>query len=161
MKCIIADAGPIIALCKIDQLKLLIQLFKPCIITQTVYDEVVSGNDTAVTCLKQAVANNHICIEQTNAIIPDLVKVLDKGEATSISLALEKGKCTLLIDEVQGRWVARKLKIPFLGLAGILILAKEKQLINAVIPLLVEVRNNGYWLSDKLLKEIAILCNEK
>jgi predicted nucleic acid-binding protein len=55
MKCIIADAGPIIALCKIDKLNLFITLFKTCYITTAVYNEVISGNDIAVDCIKLAV----------------------------------------------------------------------------------------------------------
>ena len=160
MKCIIADAGPIISLCKIDQLGLLLQLFSPCIITQVVYDEITAGNDVAVDCLKQAIDNKNIAIENAKTISNKIVNVLDQGEATSISLALEKGNCALLIDEAQGRHVARHLKIPFLGLAGLFILAKEKQLINAVIPLLLAIRKNNYWMSDKFIQSIAIKVKE-
>ncbi len=75
MKCIIADAGPIIALCKIGQLKLLIQLFNPCIITQAVYNEVVEGNDIAVDCLKSAVSSNQVTIEPAESVTLDLETV--------------------------------------------------------------------------------------
>ena len=161
MKCIIADAGPIISLCKIGQLKLLIQLFSSCIITRAVYDEVVAGNDIAVDCLKSAVSSNQVSIEPAEPGTLDLVKILDEGEASSITLALEKGNCALLIDDAQGRHIAKQLKIPIIGLAGLLVLAKEKQLIDKVIPLLIEIRKNNYWLSDKLLQGIAVIAKEK
>ena len=161
MKCIIADAGPIISLCKIGQLELLIQLFSPCIITRAVYDEVIAGNDISVDCLKSAVSSNQVSIEPAEPVTLDLVKILDEGEATSISLALEKGNCALFIDEAQGRHIARQLKVPIIGLAGLLVLAKEKQLINEVMPLLIEIRKNNYWLSDKLLQGIALKAKEK
>lgn len=161
MKCIIADAGPIISLCKIGRLNLLMQLFKPCYITQAVYNEVVAGNDIAVDCLKSAVDFIQVIIESPHPVAPDLVTILDDGEATSITLALNKGNCALLIDEAQGRHIAKQLKIPIIGLAGLLVLAKEKQLINAVMPLLVDIRRNDYWLSDKLLQGIAKKAKEK
>ena len=161
MKCIIADAGPIIALCKIDKLNLLITLFKSCYITTVVYNEVISGNDIAVDCIKLAVEKGLLIIETTNIKEKESVKLLDRGEATSIMLALSKHDCALLIDEFKGRSIAKQLHIPVIGLAGILLLAKEKKLINAVIPLLQDVRNNGYWLSDKFLEGIARKLGEK
>jgi len=161
MKCIIADAGPIIALCKIDKLNLLITLFKFCYITAEVYNEVILGNDAAVDCIKLAVENKQLIIETTNIKEQASVRLLDKGEATSIMLALSKDNCALLIDEFKGRNIAKQLHIPVIGLAGLLLLAKEKKLIKTVMPLLQDVRNNGYWLSDKFLKDIALKVGEK
>ena len=42
-----------------------------------------------------------------------------------------------------------------------LVLAKEKKLIDTVMPLLLEVRNNNYWVSDKLLQGIALKAKEQ
>jgi len=43
MKTVIADAGPIIALSRIDKLELLKQIFQQVVITETVRDEIL-GN---------------------------------------------------------------------------------------------------------------------
>ena len=67
----------------------------------------------------------------------------------------------MLIDEVKGRNIAKHLEVPVIGLAGLLVLAKKKSMINAVMPLLFEIRDNGYWLSDKFLNDISIICDEK
>jgi predicted nucleic acid-binding protein len=77
MKCIIADAGPIIALCKIDKLNLLITLFKTCYITAEVYNEVISGNDIAIDCIKLAVENKQLIIETTYIKEQASVRLLD------------------------------------------------------------------------------------
>jgi len=161
MKCIITDAGPIIALCKINQFQLVTQLFNQCMITQEVYEEVITGTDHAVSCLQQAISSNQIKVKPSNKISLDLLKILDKGEATSISLAIENSQCALLIDEAKGRQIAQHLDIPIIGLAGLLLLAKKKQMIKSVLPLLITIRKKGYWLSDKFIKEIAHLSNEK
>lgn len=160
MRCIIADAGPIIALCKIREFELVVQLFKQCLITQTVFEEVLTGTDSAVNCLKQAVKTNTVIIKPSNKITSDLLKTLDMGESTSISLALESKASALLIDEFKGRQIAQHLGIPVIGLAGLLLLAKKKHLIPSVMPLLFEIRDNGYWLSEKFLKDIAKLSDE-
>ncbi len=159
-KCIIADAGPIIALCKIQKLRLLNQLFETCFITEEVYQEVISGNDIAVNCLQSAVKNQHIKVVSIKNINSDLLILLDLGEVSSISLALKQKHCALLIDEAKGRHVAKQYKLSVIGLAGLLILAKKHHLINTVLPLLIDVRNNGYWLSNNFLHEVAKLSNE-
>lgn len=159
-KCIIADAGPIIALCKIQKLRLLDKLFETCFITEDVYQEVISGNDIAVNCLQLAVKNHHINIEPIKKINLDLKTLLDPGEASSITLALKQKQCALLIDEAKGKHIAKQLKLSVIGLAGILILAKKHHFIDAVLPLLIDVRKNGYWLSNNFLNEVAKLSNE-
>ncbi len=159
-KCIIADAGPVIALCKIQELRLLDQLFETCFITDDVYQEVISGNDIAVNCLQSAVKNHHIKIESITNISLDLKILLDLGEASSITLALKQIQCALLIDQAKGRHIAKQLKLSVIGLAGLLILAKKHHLIDAVIPVLIDVRNNGYWLANNFLHEVAKWSNE-
>ena len=163
-KCIIADAGPIIALCKIQKLRLLNQLFETCFITEEVYQEVISGNDIAVNCLQSAVENQQFKVVSIKNISSDLQILLDLGEASSLSLALKQKPnqkhCALLIDEAKGRHIAKQYKLSVIGLAGLLILAKKHHLINTVLPLLIDVRNNGYWLSNNFLHEVAKLSNE-
>ncbi|MCP3851907.1 MAG: DUF3368 domain-containing protein [Gammaproteobacteria bacterium] len=159
-KCIIADAGPIIALCKIQKLMLLNQLFETCCITEEVYQEVISGNDTAVDCLQSAVKNCYIKIESVDNISLDLKILLDPGEASSITLALKQKQSALLIDEAKGRHIAQQYKLSVIGVAGLLILAKKHHLIDAVLPLLIDIRENGYWLSNNFLHEVAKLTSE-
>ncbi len=160
-KCIIADAGPIIALCKIQKLILLEQLFEICFITEEVYQEVISGNDVAVNCLQSAINNQYIKLETVKNIDSDLKILLDSGEASSITLALKQKQCSLLIDEAKGRHIAKQYKLSVIGFAGLLMLAKKHLLIDAVLPLLIDLRNNGYWLSDNFLREVGKLSNEK
>jgi len=161
MKCIIADAGPIIALCKIGKLKLLNKLFDQCIVSDTVFNEVVKGTDSSANCLKKAIEVNQFTVKQARAITATALYVLDEGEASSISLAIEIGDCGLLIDEFKGREVAKRLGVPVIGTAGLLLLAKKKGIIPSVIPLLLEIRANGYWFSDKFLLEISVIADEK
>lgn len=160
MKCIIADAGPIIALCKVKKLQLLEQLFPQCIITQTVYQEVSAGSDSSVECIKSAVQEKCIIVFPDPPDELDRINYLDPGESSSISLAIKKPECLLLIDEAKGRQVAKQLKLPLIGLAGLLLLAKKKGYLYAVIPCLLEMRHKGYWFSDKFINEIALIAEE-
>jgi uncharacterized protein len=48
-----------------------------------------------------------------------------------------------------------------LGTAGMLLLAKRRGVIESVIPLLDEIRRQGYWLSDALVAQVRRLAGEQ
>lgn len=56
-----------------------------------------------------------------------------------------------------GRAEARRQGLPILGTAAVLVLAKERNLIPACGPLLVAMRDEGYFLSDAL---VAVVLNQ-
>jgi len=90
----------------------------------------------------------------------DVLSELDEGEKQAVALAsdLDEG-VLLLIDDHTGRQAARRLGIAVTGLIGLLLLAKERGLVGKVGPLLDELRQAGYWLSDEVIgiaKGIAV-----
>lgn len=66
----------------------------------------------------------------------------------------------LLIDEKLGRNAAIKFHLSIIGTAGVLLLAKKKKLIPKIAPLINELKENGYYLSKELIKEILKLGKE-
>jgi len=52
-------------------------------------------------------------------------KSVDKGEASTIALALELGDCILIIDDKKGRHLAQELNIELTGTLGTLLKAKQ------------------------------------
>lgn len=86
---------------------------------------------------------------------------LDSGAAEALSLALEIHADAVLIDEAAGRRAAMVLKVPFVGVAGVLIRAKTERLIPAVRPLLERLRNEaGFWLHPRFEAEVLSLAGE-
>jgi predicted nucleic acid-binding protein len=65
-----------------------------------------------------------------------------------------------VIDDAAGRRTAQQLGIKVIGFAGLLLIAKKRGLIQSVSPLLISARQEGYWLSDELLKAVKSLANE-
>jgi predicted nucleic acid-binding protein len=51
---------------------------------------------------------------------------MDKGEASSIALAIELQNSTLIIDEIKGRRIAKSYNIDIIGTIGILLIADKK-----------------------------------
>ena len=56
--------------------------------------------------------------------------------------------------------LAEKLNIATTGLVGLLVVAKEMGFVESVGPLIEDLRNNGYWLSDDLITTAKRLAGE-
>ena len=86
---------------------------------------------------------------------------LDDGEIAALALALERGIRNVLIDETAGRAAAIALGLRPSGLLGLLVEAKSRGLVSAVLPLLDRLRNEaGFRVSDPLRIRIAIDAGE-
>ena len=69
-------------------------------------------------------------------------------------------RATLLMDDRAGRTAAAMPGLPVVGTAGLLIQAKGRGLVPAVLPLLQTIRSNGYRFTDALLAAAAKLAGE-
>lgn len=97
-KIIISDTSCLIALSNIGMLHILKDLFEEVLITPEENDEF--GNQLPNWIIVSQAKNK---LKQT-----EIENKLDKGEASSIALALEIPSSTLIIDEVKGRNIAKK-----------------------------------------------------
>ena len=70
------------------------------------------------------------------------------------------GDVLLLIDDRAGREVAKELNISVSEMVGILLLARGKRMVEKISPLLEELRDKGYWLSDEVLQAAKRLAGE-
>jgi predicted nucleic acid-binding protein len=160
---IIADTGPLIALALIDQLTILNKLFEKVYITEAVLHETTvdtskAGAKTILTALNNQEIIKHD-IDKNSDFLLELLNILDKGEAESLSLAKKLGGIAL-IDEKRGRNVGMKNHIKIISTAAILLKAKQSGKVLLVKPLLSKLTKSGYRLSDRLINEILKLCNE-
>jgi len=160
-KIIISDAGPLIALAKINRLDLLNQLFEQVWIPKAVLEELeINSGKKGALVLKNIIENKKwIKIKEVLDIPLNLKKVLDLGELQAIILA-KKEKIPLLIDEKIGRKFAKKEGVKIVGTAALFVVAKQKGIIKKVNPILDEIRNSGYRLSDGICNKILELAGE-
>ena len=95
----------------------------------------------------------------TDAALVSLLTVeLHLGEAEAIALALEMKADRLLMDEREGRAMARQLGLELTGVLGILLRAKKKGQIKAIRPEIDALRSNARFfiaptLEATILKE--------
>lgn len=172
---VIADAGPLIGLARIGRLSLLPQLFGTVSVTKWVADEVLAGGDFAdIGVLKAAfvepwlqtvaVVTAQADIWQTQCAALINLHQIDMGEATALVLAqqlTDQGDAPLLLmDDHRGRQAAQHSKIATMGTAGVLLLAKQANAIAAVKPVLQALRENGYFLSNRLIDAVLAQAGE-
>lgn len=163
-KIIVADASPLIIFSRIKRLDLITKTLGQIIIPTSVMNEcIISGSSRPGGAAILIAMNKKLIVTMPD---PDMTQYLDlpialgRGEATAIVLA-SKLNIGLLIDEKLGRKTAKKMNISTIGTAGTLLLAKKKKLINKVAPLIQELKNNGYFLSEQLIKEVLVKAKEK
>jgi predicted nucleic acid-binding protein len=158
---VVSDTGPLIALAKIDRLAVLEQVFGEVSIPTAVHRELLAKTGPESARLDDALLK-FIRVTGIPSLAPEVriaTMRLDVGEQQAVALAYED-RVPLMIDDRLGRAAARRLGLTITGLVGVLIRAKEAELIRAVCPLLDEARQQGYWLSDETLEVAAKLAGE-
>jgi len=150
-KIIISDTSCLIALQNIGLLNLLKDLYQEILITQEVKNEFGSDLPDWIIVLEVKNKEKQAEIEER----------LDKGEASSIALALEIKDSVLIIDEIKGRKIAKSLNIEIIGTIGILLLADKRGLIKDVLSIILRLVNKGFRLSDKLIDKLIEKYSKK
>jgi predicted nucleic acid-binding protein len=156
---IVCDASPLIAFSICDKLDLLDTLFKEVVIPEMVYTEVSPEGKPEASKIA-AWAQGKIQKAGKQSLFQVVNLNLDAGESEAIALYWEKSADFLLIDEQRGRRLATQSGIKIIGTLGILLLAKEKGLVNAVKPFLDQLWESPIRISNLLYQDILKLANE-
>jgi predicted nucleic acid-binding protein len=132
---VVANAGPLMALSKLNLLHLLKALYGRVLLAASVYDEVVveglAGGFEDARTLQEFLGQEGWPASRVHDLPQALFgPALDRGERDSIALALEQ-EALLLIDEERGREVAVQLGLVVRGTLGVLIQAYRSGLIAA------------------------------
>lgn len=86
---------------------------------------------------------------ENQALVTALRRDLDRGEAETVALALELNADLILMDEQEGRRAAERLGLDVIGVIGVLLEAKAKNIIDAVQPHLDALRQTpGFYISN-------------
>ncbi|MEM6345292.1 MAG: DUF3368 domain-containing protein [Bacteroidota bacterium] len=148
---IIADASPLIALEDIGELDILHRLYGEILITDLVRNEIHASLPPWIKISDEYDPQQKQLLELE----------LDAGEASAIALAIAKQPKRLIIDEIKGRSVAKRLGLSVIGTLGIIILAKEKGVIQSGKLILQKLEQHGFWISAKLKQQIIKRLKEE
>lgn len=133
---IVANAGPLIHLARINKLNLIHTLFKEIHIPDTVKIETVDKGKTQgyvdAIAIEKAISSGWIKVAQTKPNAEKLAKEtnISKGEAEAILLAKQMNTTKLLMDDARARKIAQTLGLKPHGTIYILKLALVKKIIS-------------------------------
>lgn len=160
MKLIVADSSPLIIFARSGLLEVLQRVAGEIVVPQTVYQECTTDMSSARLIAEAHHAGLLTLHADSRALaLPANMPMLDKGEIAAISLAIELSE-PVLMDERLGRQAAAAHGLAVIGSAGILLTAKRKGLISAVLPILESWQHFGYYLSPSLLATVRQRADE-
>lgn len=148
---VIADASCFILLDKIGEIQLLQKIFSSIITTQTIAAEFGKPLPDWVKIVP--VENN---------LYQNLLEFeVDAGEASAFALSVEYKKSLLIIDDLKARKLADKLLLNYTGTLGVLLKAKELNILPSVKPFLIKIQSTNFRFSQKIFDEILVVAQEK
>lgn len=153
---VIADAGPLIALSRIDALDVLRGLFGHILVTEEVRDEALpAANYPGKALIAQAFeAGWLVCPGPFETSWQPTNPGIDAGERSAIAAALKMPGCLLIIDDRAGRAEAKSRRIAIIGTAAVIGLAKLQGLIPAARPVLDRLQPAGYFIHPRIIEAV-------
>jgi uncharacterized protein len=146
---VISDTSPLTALLLTRRELLLRQLFDRVVIPPAVQLELLRVHSSLPAWIE---------IIAPMTIPQSILEVdLDSGETEAIALALELHPDAVLMDERLGRRLATRHGLTVTGLLGFLVLAKQRNLIGDIAPVIRELQAKGNcWFGTALLEEVCV-----
>ncbi len=164
MTVVLCDAGPLMALGKLNRLDLLAGLFGQVQIPRAVYDEVVTqglvrGAPDALTVRLFWQRQQWPIIDVPEALLSTYIPpvILDPGETELLALAQSLADPMLLMDDEVARAEARRLKLRLCGTLGILVRAYRKDLFSldqAELLIREIAARPDIWIAARLCEQV-------
>ncbi|MBI4323652.1 MAG: DUF3368 domain-containing protein [Chloroflexi bacterium] len=165
MLAVVSDSSPLIYFTRLDQFTLLRQLYDHVLVPPAVWRELaVQGKGRPeAEMLRSAVSEGWIELAAPgHQPGPTAFRSgrLDPGEQEAILLAREK-QALLIIDETRGRKVARELGIKVTGTLGVLVEAKQRNLLPSIKESIDRLRaETTFHLSDETYEFVLQMAGE-
>ncbi|MCD6409441.1 MAG: DUF3368 domain-containing protein [Candidatus Verstraetearchaeota archaeon] len=150
---IVSNTSPLIALKHAEILHALGLLLKSVVVPPAVLAELKVKEEEVFSKLEFL----QVIAPQNKEMVFHLKRIVDEGEAEAITLAVEHS-AWLLIDDLKGRKVARRLGVKVVGTLGILKIAKQKEFLSDVGSAIKRMKARGFYIADEIvdrfLKEV-------
>lgn len=154
---IIADSSALISLATCEALFLLDSLFEKIQVPKSVYEECTIKDKALSSILELYLKDKIINVSSKESTIP---KSLGKGETEAILLYKQQKADRILIDDNRARKIAKQNDCKIIGSLGILLLAKQKNLISFITPYLDVLQNSVLFFNENLIEEVKKMANE-
>ncbi|MBI3242169.1 MAG: DUF3368 domain-containing protein [Chloroflexi bacterium] len=162
---VVSDTSPILNLAIIGQLDLLRTQFSEVLIPPAVLAELKPETESpGADVIRRALQAQWIRTTSVrdDRLIQALRLELDEGEAEAIALALELKADYVLIDEHEGREIAKAMLLTPIGILGVLLRAKRDGALDAVEPVLRALRQEaGFYIAEDLFTVVLAEAGER
>lgn len=156
----ICNTSPLQYLHQLDLLHLLPALMQRIIVPTAVAQEIEAGQKSGID-LPDLSALDWIQIKQPQAAnIANLVTDLGAGETEVLVLAFEFANPIVILDDALARRTAERLNLKIIGTLGILINAKNNNLIGNIKPILDRLNVLRFRLSAQTRRAVLELAGE-
>jgi len=147
---VVSDTSPILNLALIDRLDLLRTQFTGVTVPRRVWDELAEGEEglEPLRELRDDSFSSIVEVERSNLFV-EVFHELDLGETAAICYAVEHDADLVLLDERDGRRVARRHDLEVTGVIGILLRGAKTGEVELEQEL-DALREVGFWISDDL-----------
>ncbi|MDF5720889.1 MAG: DUF3368 domain-containing protein [Rhizonema sp. PD37] len=155
---VVSNTSPLLNLAIIGQLSLLRRQFGQILIPIAVLEELrVEEALPGSAQLRDAIADGWLQVQdvENEALVQLLQRDLDRGEAEAITLALQLQADWTLLDEREGRKIAKRLGLRVTGILGILLRAEQVNDLSSLPEVINQLREQaGFRIAPALLSEI-------
>ena len=155
---VISNTSPITNLAAVGHLDLLHVLYDQIIIASDVRDELVLGGNGNNPGSDVVTTASWFHIEYVDPFARDQLAhqfpALDLGEAATLALAVAQPPHLILLDDQAARHAAASLTLPYVGIVGVLLVAKARGVVLLVKPILDDLRvQAGFRLADHVYQQ--------
>lgn len=155
---IIADSSALVALATCNALDLVTQLESEIKVPKAVFEEVTISEKPYSTQLHSFLKTRVEIVDRSKMTIKD--PTIGKGELEAIALYNQLEADWLLIDDRLARRLAENNGVSCIGVLGMLLQLKKKNIIHQISPLIDELRTSSIHYGEALLKRVLELAGE-
>ena len=156
MAVVISDAGPLIALAKVDALFVARRLFARLQIPEAVWSECRGKPGDDSRRIEQAEREGWLRVARLTpeANRKRFPSSLGRGEIEALQLAMETRPSLLILDDRLARRQALQLGLDYIGTVRMLLLAEQRSLIDDAETVVQQMTANGYRISPRVLQQL-------
>ncbi|MCL0041119.1 DUF3368 domain-containing protein [Thermodesulfovibrionales bacterium] len=162
---VVSNTSPLLNLAIIDRLPLLREQFGKIWIPLAVLDELrIEENLPGSQAVRKAIEAGWLRVKELKdqRMLQALTRDLDRGEAEAIMLALEVDAEQILLDEREGRRVAKSLGLKVTGVLGILLRAQREGKLPSLQEVMDELQEKaGFRIGVELATDILRESGER
>ena len=155
---IVADSSALIALAACDGLDVLLRLYDEVRVPQAVYNEVAAQKKPQAAVLEAFLSGKVVEADTTHWVLA--AGGLGQGEIEAMALYKQISADALLIDDHRARVIAEHNHINCIGALGVLLLAKQNGVIEAIAPYVEVLRLSSIHYGEALLDKVLKLAGE-